>query len=469
MAPQTNHHSRPTDRIIVAEKGYRVSRGNICRDGVDIQFRANVLPAFFFRTPDDRIIDLMRVIASVAHADRRIPRRPSICWGRDIELDIPVSDPDFWVSEIAPNLIRLLNLLSGDSWSFSFRRPKQISKLPVQQLLAFPPNGELVTAYSNGLDSFAVARLVASGQIALGGAVRGKRNLVLVTTGQKINAELQGTYSPYGYTVRLVSVPLFVIPRFGTDFQLREQSYRTRALIFQTVAALAAAQSQGNTVVIGESGQGSLGPWLTVTEGEVADIRTHPIFTSTLTKVLEPVLGAKIQFSHPQIWNTKGETLKQLLDNGLQEGWEQTFSCAAQVRHQKHKGRRLQCGVCPNCLLRRQSLLAAGLEDRDSSYDYRCTPVVGEASSRGRKKTLRTRIAQGLLPLVELAKLKETPLLARTAERQVANFARDFHLDPQEVSKKVDRLIEAHGRELRAFVNRRPANSIIREFGEALL
>jgi len=468
MASQANHRSRPSDRIIVAEKGNRISRGNICRDGIDIQFRANVLPAFFFRTPDDRIVDLMRVIASVAHADRRITRRPSICWGRDIELDIPVSDPDFWLSEIAPNLIRLLNLLSGDSWSFSFRRPKQISKLPVQQLLAFPPNGELVTAYSNGLDSFAAARLVASGKIALGDGVQENRNLVLVTTGQKINADLQATYTPYGYTTRLVSVP-FVIARFGKNFQLREQSFRTRALVFQTVAALAAAQSQGNTVIIGESGQGSLGPWLTVTGSEVADIRTHPIFTFALTKVLQPALGAKVQFLHPQIWKTKGETLKQLLDHGLQEGWEQTLSCAAQVRHQRHKGRRLQCGVCPNCLLRRQSLLAAGLEDRDSGYDYRCTPAAGEGRSHGRKKTLRTRIAQGLLPLVELAKLKDTPLLTRTAERQVANFARDFHLDPQEVSQKVDRLIEVHGRELRSFVKSRPANSIIREFGEALL
>src|SRR5262245_60413841 len=140
MAPQANYLSRPSERIVVVEKGNRSSRGSVCRDGIDIQFRPSVLPAFFFRTPDDRIVDLMRVIASVAHADRRVRRRPSICWGRDIELEIPVSDPEFWASEVAPNLIRLLNLLSGDSWSFSFRKPKQIFKLPVQELLAFPPN-----------------------------------------------------------------------------------------------------------------------------------------------------------------------------------------------------------------------------------------------------------------------------------------------------------------------------------------
>jgi len=468
MTLEENNRSRPSARIIVAEKTSSISKGLVCRDQVDIWFRANVLPAFFFKTPSHRFVDLMRVVAAVAHADRRVTRRVSVCWGRDIELDIPVSSPDFWEAEVAPNLIRLLNLLSGDCWSFKFRKLKHGIELPMQHQLAFPPNGELVTAYSNGLDSFAVARLMASGEVPLKEGTSSKQNLVLVTTGQKINAELKATHTPFGYSVRCVSVP-FVVRRFGEDFQLRETSYRTRALIFQGMAALASAQCQGDTVVVAESGQGSLGPWLTVTGSEVADIRTHPIFTSALTEVLKPILGCKVVFAHPQLWKTKGETLKQLVDCGLQEGWQQTLSCATQVRHQKNKGARLQCGVCPNCLLRRQSLLAAGLEDKDSNYDYRCTPEPSRTRDSSRATTLRKRISQGLLPLVELAILKQTPLLAKTANRQIEHLATELHLNSIDVSQRVDRLVEVHRRELRSFIDSRPTNSIIREFGEALL
>jgi len=415
----------------------------------------------------------MRVLAAIAHADRRIARRLSICWGRDIEIEIPVSDPDFW-SSVGKKLVGILDILSGDRWRFSFRKLNESIQFPMQRELEFPAQGQPAMAYSNGLDSFASARLVASGAVPLGARAAQKHDLVLVTTGKAFNAQLKAEITNFGYSTRQVSVP-FSIRRIGHGFELREQSYRTRALAFQTVAALAASQSKSNIVIIPESGQGSIGPWLTVTGHEAADLRTHPIFSALLSEWLELVLERPVRFEHPHIWETKGETLTRLASNNIHSGWAETFSCAVQARHQRTKGRRLQCGLCPNCLLRRQSLLAAGLNDPDSNYDSH------HLYAGDRTPSLRKRIAQGLLPLVEFAQVRATPLTSRTTDRLIVHLSRLVADDPnhryphnvrlklEEMGRRTNRLSEIHKDELTSFLSQRPKSSLLRQMGEALL
>ena len=471
---------RPMARISVIEANRsppKFRHGSICRDEIDIRYRHVVLPALFFRSPANRLIDLMRIVGAAAHVDRRIRRRPSICWGRDLEVAIPVSEPDFW-SEISERLVGVLNLLSGDNWSFVFRKIVEQVDVPKQPDLEFPVKGELALAYSNGLDSFSSVRLVASGVVPLSDGVQRKRDLVLVTTGREINSELRQSLTKFGYRARQVSVP-FSIRRAGTGFELREPSFRTRAFVFQTMAAVAASQSEGDIVVVPESGQGSLGPWLTVTGQEAPDIRTHPIFTSALADLLEPILGRRIRFEHPHFWETKGQTLTRLVANRLEDGWQDTFSCAVQVRHQQTPGPHLQCGLCPNCLLRGQSLWAAGLQEPDHKYDYGRGPSRSRAP--GENEKMKRRIAQGLLPLVEFAQLRSTPLMARTTDRQIARFAREvqadlkglfphnMRVDYKTMTRRTDDVINTHRHELSDFLSSRPSGSQIRQLGGALL
>jgi 7-cyano-7-deazaguanine synthase in queuosine biosynthesis len=455
-----NYRTRPLLELFIAEKEVSSPRrGQVCRDGIDIEYRPDVLLKFFLKRPNPETLDLLRVIASVAHADRRLTRRHSVCWGRDFILDIPVSDPDFW-SALKPSFCSVLECLSGDSWDFSFRKLTIPIELPNEGYLDFPPDGELATAYSDGLDSFTVARLVASGEIALSDGDRHKRNIALITTGRTLH--LGDISNQFGYRARQISVP-FKVKRVGKDFYLREISYRTRALVFQTIAALASVQSGSNMVIVGEAGQGSLGPWLTVTGEETPDLRTHPFFTRRLGEFLATALRADvITFDHPLIWSTKGEGLHRLVEAGLHKGWEDTHSCAVQVRHQETRGKRLHCGLCPNCLLRRQSLLAANLDDPDSNYDYGSANA--EIGSLVQKK-----VAQGLMPLVDLAHVNESPLLSRVLERQIDVLADAIQLDRSETAKRLSRLIRCHEGELRHFISLCPSRSLLRRFGEALL
>jgi 7-cyano-7-deazaguanine synthase in queuosine biosynthesis len=452
---KSNLRTRPQADILVAERKEAGARGLVCRDSIDIRYRPEVLLQFFFKRPTPRVRDLMRIVAAVAHADRRVPRRHSVCWGRDLNLRIPVSEPDFWEST-ASSLSSLLFLLTGDGWSFLFRKQAYEAELPKDGYLEFPPEGDIATAYSNGLDSFTVARLVASGEICLSRGDTRKKNFLLVTTGQ--NLHIGDTHSQFGYRVRRISVP-FTVPRTGGAFKLREITYRSRALVFQTLAALAAIQSQSQTVVVGEAGQGSLGPSLTITGNEAADVRTHPIFTRKLSALLKLVLGSEVTFEHPLIWNTKGEALRSLVSAKLHDGWESTHSCAVQVRHQRNEGPRLHCGMCPNCLLRRQSIHAANLSDPDSNYDY----------GSGLEPILQKRAAQGLMPLVELATLRDTPLLSRVADRYIELISPEVGWDNNEAKSRIGSLIKNHRNELKAFLLERPKRSLLRRLGEALL
>jgi 7-cyano-7-deazaguanine synthase in queuosine biosynthesis len=311
--------------------------------------------------------------------------------------------------------------------------------------------------------------------VQLGSQPARKRDLVLITTGKAFNAQLKEEITEFGYRTRQVSVP-FSIRRRGLGFELREQSFRTRALTFQSMAAVAASQSEGNIVVVPENGQGSIGPWLTVTGQEAPDLRTHPIFTSLLSEWLEAVLERPIRFEHPHIWETKGETIHRLVSNNIHAGWAETFSCAVQARQQRTKGRRVQCGLCPNCILRRQSLLAAGLHESDAKYD-RNDIITRRQSDQG----LRKRVAQGLLPLIEFAQVRATPVLSRTTDLQIARFSRvvaddanarfstNVRLGCDEMRKRTNSLVETHRSELAKFLSRQSESSLLRQVGEVLL
>jgi 7-cyano-7-deazaguanine synthase in queuosine biosynthesis len=458
---ESKSSTRHSDSIQVLERDEpSQKRERVCRDEIDIEYRPHVLSAFFFQKPSGKIVDLIRIAACIAHADRRITRWASN-WGRDIELSIPVAESGFWNHTAAAPLQRLLNLLTGDRWNFVFRASKQPSVPQFGEFLNFPPQQEPVIAYSDGLDSFAVGRLAAAGVFPLGDNIAGRRDLVLVTTGKKIRADRKKRPSEFGST-RRISVP-FKIRRLGEGFQLRESSYRSRAFVFQTLAAIAAFQSESDLVVVAEAGQGSIGPWLTVTGDESADVRTHPLFTSALSDFLMQVLGRRIRFVHPALWKTKGEVLRTLVNNRLERNWERTFSCAVQVRHLATKGKRLHCGICPNCVLRRQSLTAAGLGADAASYSFDT-----EVSLNPEQLTLKQKkkIAQGLFPLIELANVDSSNFSVEKKIREYAGMTK--HSLDQYVSL-TKALLDSHSQELEQFLKSLDARSPIRVFGEAWL
>jgi 7-cyano-7-deazaguanine synthase in queuosine biosynthesis len=267
---------------------------------------------------DPLIYDLVLITGAVAFADRVVPRKTSVCWRRELEVVVPTSDPEFWKQAIVVrNLIETLELLTGDVWSFHFTPTRKKTKVDPQASFLFGGLSTAVIPFSDGLDSLATARLALAHSPEMG--------LIKVTTGNRPDT---------GGSSQRVSIP-FSMP--GSRYRLRETSYRARGFVFGVMAGIAANLLEADRIIVPESGQGALGPWLNPVGNEAPDLRMHPFFTTSLSRFLKSVFDRYIKHEHPQLWKTKGETLRELKDNGLDKDWWRTKSCprARKVLHEQ--------------------------------------------------------------------------------------------------------------------------------------
>ena len=147
----------------------------------------------------------------------------------------------------------------------------------------------------------------------------------------------------------------------GESVELADASFAApfnEPLVHQVVVAYLAGARE---VIVPESGQGALGPSLVTAGQAYPDYRSHPLFTARMEKFIEALLGYRVRYAFPQIWQTKGETLRQFIEACPEDGWASTRSCWQSQRHVSVDGRKRQCGICAACMLRRMSVHAAGL------------------------------------------------------------------------------------------------------------
>jgi len=238
------------------------------------------------------------------------------------------------------------------------------------------------------------------------------------------------------------------------------------------MAGIAAHLLEADRIIVPESGQGSLGPWLNPVGGEPPDVRTHPFFTASLSRFLQTVLGRLVKYEHPHLWNTKGETLRELKVNRLDGDWWATKSCP-RGRKTCLNGKLVQCGVCASCLLRRQSLLAAEFDEGKDRYLWPnlSAPTLREAAAPGGRdaKPNDERQAKcGALDLNALGNMVDTdPGRRRIADASVE--LANHQNDPQEeVARRLRRLMVAHRDEWRAFIAAQKGDSFLNNCLEML-
>ena len=149
-----------------------------------------------------------------------------------------------------------------------------------------------------------------------------------------------------------------------------DASQGRRLFKFSLVAAVAAYLINAPSVIIPESGQGALAPAMLPMGQGYADFRNHPAFTFLMEKFVDALFGHRLRYNFPRPWMTKGETLREFVDNCGAEAakWAETRSCWQQLRQASVAGARRQCGICAACMLRRLSVHAAGLSERNESH-----------------------------------------------------------------------------------------------------
>jgi hypothetical protein len=86
-----------------------------------------------------------------------------------------------------------------------------------------------------------------------------------------------------------------------------------------------------------------------------------------MSELASYVAERDLELRLPYIGNTKAEVVRWLMVAGVPELAASTVSC---VHYPVRESGRQQCGLCAACILRRQALRAAGLDDPSRPYRY---------------------------------------------------------------------------------------------------
>jgi len=435
----------PSIQVDVVEEDGRAKRGwTRCALGEHITFSAHSLASYFFASWSPTLYDALLVAAAAEFCDRT-RRRPANGWGRELHVRIPVHEPDLWNAKpVSDALHETLRVLTGDRWQIAFYPRKKAEEAPRQPVMELGRPVSAVIPYSDGLDSRVVAGLMTN---KLGARLVRVR---LGTAGADRNR--RGRHKE----------PFTAVPyKVKTPEHTPESSARTRGLKFTLISGLAAFLAKADTVILPESGQGALGPTIVPVGQAYVDYRNHPVLTTLMETFLYRLLGHRVRFEFPQLWYTKGETLRMFIEN-CDDAASQligTRSCWQGNRQVSVGGKARQCGICAACMLRRMSLHAAGVSEPPENYVWEnlgAGSLEAGASPEFRREKITKAMEQyaiaGALHMDHLAALRHSP--ANTALLGLSTFqlSRALGAPLADVRARLDRLLMQHEKEWKEYM-----------------
>lgn len=434
----------PNLRVHVVEEGDRSRKGCLrCEIEKNLKFNPNSLATYFFAEWDPVFYDLLLVAATVEFCDK-ILHRAVHSWPRHYDVRIPVHEPGRWnEKKVSDSLVSSLEFLTGDKWVFEFISRKKEVNRPSQCQLKLDNEISAVIPFSNGLDSLAVSRLT---------EIKLANRLVRVRIKSACN----------NFKRMLYDQPFTAIPYSVCEGKERfvESSARSRGFKFALVSGLAAFLSKADHVIVPESGQGALGPVLAPVGQIWEDYRSYPLFTDRMQVFFKELLGRKICYSYPQLWQTKGETLKEYFQTckDPQQYWINTISCWQQSRQVSVNGKARQCGICAACMLRRLSIFVAGGIEPDTNYAWEnlsTNTFEGGASPYFKKnkitKAMREYAIAGTLHLSQISGIYNSQDHRQMLEMRASELAKSLNLTFEQTIKNLTRFLSQHKSEWEQF------------------
>ena len=320
----------------------------------------------FLRVPlTARIVDFLRIVATVYFADRlvrRDRRGGSDGWRRRINCSLELRELDFWNNSRFRELTEeTVGFVSGDEWHFEFL-PNDLGAKRLGDCLALPDIAPTVCLYSGGLDSAAgLARRLQEGLRAPILPVVVRHRTDICKTAAKQLRLLEGEYG-----IDLTAVRGVFSMRNPKRLWKEESSQRSRVFLFTGIGGVAAWMTGASAVEMYESGVGAVNfPLLAGMEGSQATRSCHPAFLRQMSEILSIAAGREIHFNLPFFHMTKGEIVESPSQERLCHIAASTVSCAHYpLRHRERKA----CGVCPACIFRRVAMHAAGIAEPDATY-----------------------------------------------------------------------------------------------------
>ncbi|MBK9145179.1 MAG: 7-cyano-7-deazaguanine synthase [Candidatus Melainabacteria bacterium] len=417
--------------------------------GDQIVFDTEVLDALAVGGCQPIHYDLLVLSAAVEFADRKW-KRP-LSWSRDLYLTVPVIEIKTWQApRVRDSLEQVLKYLTGDTWRFDFVRASNLRPCEFRQLkLYFNDHKTFAIAYSDGLDSRAVSALSGSRDEAL--CIRVANTLHHAQDGDSFFTQ---------------------IPFRVKNVIARESSFRSRSFQFAAITVIAAHIRKLKRVIVPESGQGALGPAILPLHGIYADYRNYPAFFRKMEVFARELLGYEVQFEQPRLWFTKGQTVLDFLKLPKKhpDHLTNTRSCW-QTRHVVNVGgRRLQCGLCAACLLRRISLHTAAvfetpgtyvINDLSASDIYQAMTAIPNHNDRTRMIEYGSVGARHFQQLADMASFSDDDLFVYVLEIAEATRA-----SVQDTLKNLRTLLSNHGQEWHSFLSAQGGKSFLHSWVE---
>ena len=342
------------------------------------------------RLLDPAVADLIELAAAVQMVDRMERRPPARCggdsWARELRLVVGVRNLDLWQADgVRGQLRELLVWLTDDGWEIDFVaragsvRPGESFRFLFQN----PTEGEIVSLYSGGLDSFAGLALELSEDTVpvLVSVVPNTRQ------GASQSQTLYSLQEQFGIAVSRVAVTCHL-----RGVQSRESSNRTRGFGFLSVAASVAAMSDISTVHVYENGIGAINlPYSRAQAGAQSTRSMHPKTLHRAGALFSAVLDHPIMFVNTNQYRTKGELCRRM-PVALHSSVPGVMSCDTAFVHRASKVP--NCGSCTSCLLRRQALWSADLGRLDRQTQYRRDVVDPGTTNPDAPRDLKMMLSQ---------------------------------------------------------------------------
>ena len=410
--------------------------------------KLDALETYAFSRRDSTVLDALTVMAAVDYADLIIGR-PAYTWKRELCVSIPVYNVDRWLlPDVSDALHDALTFLTGDAWMISFRHRPGVPIAKPQDSLPFEPEVRRVIAYSNGLDSRAVAGIEDH---------RNPKSLLRVRVGSGGRRSKAN-----GQPIPFTSVPY----RIRMDQRRRESSGRSRGFRYAMFGGIAAYLINSNEVVIPESGQGVFGPALTQTLQSYPDYRNHPLSTERISVFLKALLEHEIKYTYPRLFSTKGETLAEYLQCS-NASLSDTQSCWRDARWSSIGKKKRQCGVCSACLLRRLSFHSVGLAEEVGTYiSDDLTLESFEASVPTGIRGIASLRDYAIAGARQLAKFTESYCNEEVIEAHASLISWELDEPMSRITTGIRQLVRNHTREWEAYMESLGQSSFIRDWVE---
>ena len=420
---------------------------------------ASHLQRYCFTSHDEVLEDLTSVISAVRTADRSAVRHHTQGWARDLAISAPVSDLKLWRSpEVTRALADTLGFLTADRWSFAFTYRKPRKGEPRQDHLVEPPQQPRVfMPFSNGLDSFAIAKELRAESASL--------ELVLVNVRAK---DKPTKWSNLGRK-KTLDFHTVEVAAYAAEPHRAELTFRSRPFLYDLLAGYGAAIAQPARVVVPENGQGSLGGSLVPLGAEAPHRSCHPGFTSRLANLIRLLTKTEVKFDHPALFLTKGQVLAGLArrDTNVAHWLATHRSCSYDARHSSSGKKAMHCGVCGNCVLRRVSLQWAGVAD---STVYRASDLSAATFEKSfpagvphALKANRDIALNSVRSMQRLADLATRPRAVRV-EAEIAALTRGLNEPIKHVREKMEAFLCQHRKEWEPFVESCGRRSWVTDF-----